>query len=157
MEMPVVIALCVTAVALIGWLVVPRITHTLAIQRDRENREIATSSAKEARKRDFRATISAARDGFNTTPDDKLVDTHQSSTSRVRDECAAILNDIAEGLRDGFQRSRDAYLGLTRDQIENPDWGKKVPMAAVPLRYELGRARLRQLLDDLIEYANKAA
>jgi len=152
-ETPVIIALCVTAVALIGWLVVPRITHALAIQRDQQNREITASSAKDGRKRDFCAAIIAVRDSFNTTPNEKLVEMHQASTTRVRDECAAILNDIADTNRDGFHRSRDVYLSLTRDQIECRDWSKKVPLATPPARYELGRARLRQLLDELITYA----
>src|SRR5690242_17431631 len=55
-----------------------------------------------------------------------------------RGACAEILDDIEPSDRDRFQRSRDAYLSLTREQIENPDWSKKIRLAAVPLRYALG-------------------
>jgi hypothetical protein len=140
-------------IALVGYLVVPRINHALAVWRDQRNRELAASSTKERRKREFIAAISALRDSFDTTPNEKLVDAHQASTVRVRDECALILDDIDETRRPGFQKSRDAYLSLTRDQIECRDWSKRVMFAIPDERYELGRARLRDLLNELIECA----
>jgi len=147
---------CGTVVlTLIGWIVVTRNNHLLAIQRDRETRQHSVAAAKDGRKRDFRAAVSSVRDGFDTTPDDRLFETHQASVSRVRDECASIIDDIPEAGRDGFQRSRDAYLSLTRDHVENRDWSKKVPLATPPARYELGRARLRQLLEELIGCAKQ--
>jgi hypothetical protein len=155
METPVIIALCVTAVALLGWIVVPRIAHALSIRRDREAREHSAASAKDGRKRDFRAAIASVRDSFDqrTTSDDKLVQLHPVSVPRVRDECAAIFEDIADDQRAAFQASRDTYLSLTGGQIENRDWSKKVPPATPPARYTIGRARLQQLLDALIENA----
>ncbi len=154
METAVIVFLCGAVVTLVGWLIVPRITDSLAACRERKAREHSAANATEARKRQFRAAISAVRDGFNTTSDEKLVGAHEASTTRVRDECAAFVNDLADEKRIGFQTSRDAYLSLTRDQIECRDWNKKVPLATPPARYHLGRARLRQLLGELIEYAN---
>jgi len=144
-----------TVVGMVGWIVTSRNAHVLALQRDREARAHTASSAKETRKREFRASMSSIRDSFDerTVRDVTVIRTYQASRQRVRDECANILDVISAEHVAGFESARDEYLAMKNSDIENRDWSKKVPLATPPARLEIGRQKLRKLLEQLIEHA----
>jgi hypothetical protein len=155
MQTSVAISISGLALTIIGWIVASRLNHSLAKKRENHARERSVATARNERKRNFRAIILSVRDSFGegTTPDEKLFELHQASTPRIRDARFAIQDDIPENQQTNFRSACEAYLSLTRDDIENRDWSKKVPLTTPPARYELGRARLRQLLDQILEHA----
>jgi hypothetical protein len=107
------------------------------------------------------------RDGFQSTSDHKLMEVHQESVPRVREECAKVWEDIAEVHRAEFQTARDTYICLSPADIESPDHSQRPPGLAdrfgsykpsvfawkPPPRYDIGRKRITELLDALIGYA----
>ena len=166
---PIYVALALSCIAilltLIGWLVVPRITHALAIRREREAQERAAAEAKRARKQAFIAAITFLRDTVLAAKNSELIEAHNQSLPRFREECAKIEPDISD--KADFRTSREVYLSLTNEEIECPDQSEKPPPNEDRFgnyvagginwkprcRYELGRQRIKVLLDRICEHA----
>jgi hypothetical protein len=125
--------------------------------RDCENRRI-----------DFRAAISAMRETILASDNPNLVGAHQQSLPRVREECAKVEGDIWCSSHAAFTAAKKEYCNLTRDDIECRDRSQKPPPPRdafgnycpgrtlawePPARYELGRERMRSLLDRLLDCA----
>jgi hypothetical protein len=133
------------------------ITHSLAKGRERR-RDL------EKRKRDFRAAIASLRGNVLDAKDSELIKAYEQSLPRFRDECAKIEPDISDV--GDFGATRDAYLSLTGPDIECRDANQKRPPNKdqfgnyvarpgwqAPCRYELGRQRIKGLLDTMVDYA----
>jgi hypothetical protein len=140
-----------SAWAAVGWLV----GHHLAIGRDSRNR-----------KHTFRAHVSSLRDNILAGKDSSLVEAHEKSVPRFREECAKVESDISCFKRSAFKETQTAYCGLSRDEIENRDHSKKPPPNRdafgnyqpqigwkPPANYARGRERIRALLNDIIDCA----
>ncbi|HTL17974.1 MAG TPA: hypothetical protein VL793_12100 [Patescibacteria group bacterium] len=114
------------------------------------------SSGSDLRKQNFRSAISSIRDQFGLVRDESLVDAHAQSLPRIREECSKIRNDLGRRRWDELNATVTTYSGLTKNDIENRDLAK-VPAGSghVPApNYSLGRARLNELLSDLMKFAD---
>jgi hypothetical protein len=148
--------------ALLSWLIVPRITHAFAVKRDIENRRIAEAIAKEWRKRDFRSTIVSIRDEILSKKDGELVATHKESLPRFRELCAKIVADISDTA--AFQRTGDDYISLAierrgekpRPKPSQDEDGNYSPgnilKQETPRSYN--REEIKNLLEKIVSYAN---
>jgi hypothetical protein len=151
------------AMLFLGALIGGIIGHWLAKTRDSANRLHAAASAKEGRLRDFRAAISTIRDTVIAASDHELVGAFGTSLQPFREACAKIEADLSDVA--SFHRKRDAYLQLKKAEIECRDRDAKRPSMidvfgnynpalvswVPPPRYELGRNRIKELLDDLMD------
>lgn len=152
---------------LLGALLGALINHGFAVKRerrrDREAREHAASTAKEQRKRDFCLAIASLRDVILAVQDTELVEAHKQSLPRFREECAKVEPDVTDAF--GYKATRDEYLGITPPDIECPDRSQEPPPPRdqfgnykpqpgwqPPCRYNLGRQRLKTLLDTMINH-----
>ena len=158
------IAACIS-----GGFVVALINHYLAKRRERRRdqvvREHAAATTKEEEKRVFRAAITSLRDTVVAAKDRDLVEAHNQSLPRFRDECAKIEPEIPDA--GDFRTTRDAYRSLTGPDIECRDATQKPPPSKdqfgnyragsiawkPPCRYKLGRQRIKELLDRMCEHA----
>lgn len=112
------------------------------------------SSGIEMRKRNFHDAILDIRDRFILVRDDLLVDAHAQSLPRIREECAKIRNDVGHRKREALNACMTAYSGLTKNEIENRDLSLKTPPGSAqlpPPNYSLGRARLNDLLNEMLK------
>ena len=138
-------------------------------------RQIAEEPDRRERRRDcenrrlgFRAAISAMRETILASDNSHLVDAHRQSLPRVREECARVEDDIWCSNRSVFMAAKTEYCNLAGDDIECPDHSQKPPPPTdafgnyspgatlfwrPPARYEMGRKRVRGILDRLIECA----
>lgn len=132
--------------------------------RDREARDHAETTAKEGRKRDFRVSMTALRDNILADTDDRLIACYKASFPRFREECAKVEPDISNVEK--FKTAREEYLNLTDSDIQCPDQNAKPPPPrdaygnycpgnnlgwTRPCRYELGRAKIKNRLDAVID------
>jgi nucleoside phosphorylase len=123
---------------------------------------------RENRWRAFRAYVFSLRSSFDDVEDRKLVEAHAQSRSGVRVEAAKVREDISSDKRGAFDNAVSAYCVLTREDIECRDRPQVIPaskdkfgnyspggvLAWQPkAHYELGRERIKKLLDKLLEYA----
>lgn len=114
------------------------------------------SSGRELRKLNFRSAISNLRDQFSLVRDESLVDAHAQSLPRVREECSKLREDLGRRRWDELNAAVTTYSGLTKNDIENrdlslkPGAGSNHPPAP---NYPLGRARISDLLSELIKLA----
>jgi len=113
------------------------------------------SSGRDLRVQNFRSAISNLRDQFTLVRDEFLVDAHAQSLSRIREECSRIRADLSRRGRDALNAAVTAYSGLTKNDIENRDLTGKAPAGSnqAPPNYSLGRARLNDLLNEMINSA----
>ena len=144
-----------------GSVIVTGDNNTLAIgqdeRRDRENRIRA-----------FRAYVLAVRGSLDDVHNRELVEAHAQSRSGIRVEAAKVREDTSNDKREDFDGAVSAYCALTREDIECRDrtlqppapkdrFGNYTPGRVLgwqpEARYELGRERLKKLLDKLLEYA----
>lgn len=114
------------------------------------------SSGRDYRKQNFRSALTNLRDQFSLVRDDLLVEAHAQSLPRVREESAKIRNDIGRRKWEALNSSVSNYSGLTKNDIENrdpkakPSGGSNQPS---PANYPLGRARLCELLNEMLKHA----
>jgi len=137
---PTELALWSTACGVFGWLIKSHF-----------------SSGTDLRKQSFRSAMLDIRDRFALVRDDLLVDAHAQSLSRIREECAKIRNDIGRRKWDELSASIAGYSGLTKNDIENRDLSLKMHSNSnqpPPPNYALGRARLTELLNEMIKQAD---
>jgi hypothetical protein len=114
------------------------------------------SSGGEIRKQNFRSAMSDIRDRFGLVRDDLLVDAHAQSLPRIREECAKVRNDIGRRRWDTLNAAMTTYSGLRKNDIENRDLNAKMKPGSEqtpPANYSLGRARLSELLNEMIKHA----
>jgi hypothetical protein len=114
------------------------------------------SSGIELRKQNFRSAITSIRDQYNLVRDESLVDAHAQSLPRIREECSKIRSDVGRRRWDSLNSAMTTYSGLTKNEIENRDFSFKAPPGsnqAAPANYSAGRARLSELLNELLRYA----
>jgi hypothetical protein len=114
------------------------------------------SSGKELRLQNFRSAISDIRDRFSLVGDDLLVDAHAQSLPRIREECAKLRNDVGHRKWDALNSCMATYSGLRKNDIENRDLSVKMTSGsnqAPPPNYSLGRARLGELLNEMLKHA----
>lgn len=166
MQLTVVIFLCGAVVTLIGWIITTRNAHVLAIKRDAANRKLAQAAAVENRKREFRAAIASIKETVLGAQDYVRVEIHQQSLHRFVDECIKIEPDIADAK--AFAETKAEYLRLDRGDIECRDENAKRPpmtdkfgnynpgrfMRSPPCRYNIGREKIKRILDALIKAAS---
>jgi len=179
MDTGIIISLLGVVVALIGWLVVPGINHQLSlkrerdaelrrIERDKEARQQAEADTKTGRKRDFTTVLNELQVAFQSAANGELIAKHVRSVEILSRAACKIEHDISN-LPD-FQRTLDTYLSLTASDIECRDQSAKPPPTTdargnfipganlgwqKPCRYDLGRKRIKELLDKLCELANQ--
>jgi nucleoside phosphorylase len=123
---------------------------------------------RENRWRAFRAYVFSLCGSFDDVEDRKLVESHAQSRSGMSVEAAKVREDIASDKRGAFDNAVSAYCGLTREDIECRDRTQRAPEAKdrfgnyTPGRvlawqpeahYELGRERIKEFLERLLEYA----
>jgi hypothetical protein len=114
------------------------------------------SSGTEARKQQFCSAISNLRDQFGLVRDDLLVDAHAQSLSRIREEAAKIRSDIGRRKWDALNSCVSSYSGLTKNDIENRDHKANMAPGSDPVpppNYALGRARICELLNEMLKQA----
>ncbi len=114
------------------------------------------SSGCDLRKQSFCSSISTIRDQFGLVRDELLVDAHAQSLPRIREACSKIRNDLGRRRWDDLNAATAAYSGLTKNDIENRDLNFKVTPGSnqlPPANYSLGRARLTELLSEMIKHA----
>lgn len=116
------------------------------------------SSGSDGRKENFRCAIKSIREQFSLVRDDLLVDAHAQSLPRIREESGRIRNDIGRRSWDSLNLCVSNYSGLTKNDIENRDPKLKSPLGAgsdqlPPANYARGRARLCELLDEMLKQA----
>jgi len=114
------------------------------------------SSGRDLRLQNFRSAISNLRDQFGLVRDDLLVDAHAQSLPRIREECSKIRADLGHRRWDALNAAVSTYSGLTKNDIENRDLAGKVLAGSnqpPPPNYSLGRARLNDLLNQLVKVA----
>jgi hypothetical protein len=135
---PTELALWSTACVVFGWLIKSHF-----------------AGGSDARKQSFRSAIIGIRDQFGLVQDDLLVDAHAQSLSRIREESGRIRNDLGRRKWDVLNQCVSSYSGLTKNDIENRDVNRKpaVPNQPPPANYALGRARLCELLDEMLKQA----
>ena len=112
------------------------------------------SSGCEVRKQSFRSALADIRDRFNLVRDELLVEAHAQSLPRIREECSKIRNDVGRRKWDALNTAMTAYSGLTKNDIENRDLTLKLQPGfnqAPPANYALGRARLSELLNEMLK------
>lgn len=114
------------------------IGHRLALGRDRGNRI-----------RDFSSTLGGLRVKFKTLAPESLYSVYAETLPGVGGAAAKIRADVMRWRRKKFMASVDRYCSLTRNQIENPDYAKKVPLGCPPRDYERGRKILLGALDEI--------
>ena len=134
---PAELALWSTACGVFGWLIKSHF-----------------SSGSDTRRQNFRSAIAGLRDQFGLVRDDLLVEAHAQSLPRIREESTRIRNDIGRRNWDGLNSCVSNYSGLTKNDIENRDLSRKLPSDAgqlPPANYALGRARLCELLNDMLK------
>jgi hypothetical protein len=132
---PAELALWSTACVIFGWLIKSHF-----------------SSGREVRKQNFRAAICEIRDQFGLVRDELLVDAHARSLPRVREECSKIRNDLGPRKWDALNSAVTSYSGLTKNDIENRQFAIAGSHQPPPPNYSLGRARLTELLNELIRH-----
>ena len=135
---PLELALWSVACAVFGWLIKSHF-----------------SSGQELRKQNFRSAISNIRDQFGMVRDESLVDAHAQSLPRMREECSKIREDIGRRRWDDLNSVVTTYSGLTKNDIENRDHNLALARGsnqAPPANYSIGRARLNDLLNELIKF-----
>jgi hypothetical protein len=135
---PMELALWSTACGVFGWLIKSHF-----------------SSGSEARKQNFRSAIANIREQFSLVRDDSLVDAHAQSLPQIREETAKIRNDIGRRKWDALNHCVSDYSGLTKNDIENRDPNRKAnssPDQLPPANYPLGRARLCELLGEMLKF-----
>jgi hypothetical protein len=114
------------------------------------------SSGREVRLQNFRSAISNLRDQFSLVRDELLVDAHAQSLPRIREECSKIRADLGARRWDALNSVVNTYSGLTKNDIENRDLTGKVLAGSnqpPPANYSIGRARVNDLLNQLIKIA----
>ena len=132
------LALWSTACGIFGWLVKSHF-----------------SSGSSARKHNFQCAITSIREQFGLVRDDLLVEAHAQSLPRIREESGKIRNDIGRRKWEALNLCVSNYSGLTRNDIENRNLNGK-PLGAnqlPPADYALGRARLCELLEEMLKHA----
>ena len=115
------------------------------------------SSGCELRKQNFRSAIANLRDQLSLVRDEMLVDAHAQSLPQIREECAKVRNDMGRRKWDSLNAAMTTYSGLTKNEIENRDLSVKVPPGSnqlPPANYSLGRARLSELLSEMLKYGD---
>jgi hypothetical protein len=136
-------------------------SNTVAIEqegvRDRDNRLRA-----------FRAYVFSLRGSFDDIQDHELVAAHVKSRSELRTEAAKIREDIPSDKWADFDRTVSDYCNIGSEDIECRDRTQKRPGLldssgnyapgralswVPPARYQLGRMRIKELLNKIIEYA----
>jgi hypothetical protein len=133
---PTELALWSTACVVFGWLIKSHF-----------------SNGTDLRKQNFHAAIASIREQFNLVRDDLLVDAHAQSLPRVREECGKVRNDLGRRKWDALNLCVSNYSGLTKNDIENRDLNHKLPSPnqLPPANYALGRARLSELLNEMVK------
>ena len=158
------------ALLLLGGCVGSLISHWLAKDRerhrdrDKEGRDAA--AAKETARRDFRISITNLRGDFIDAKADELFDKYSRSRRMVESDCEKVQSSISDVA--GLGEIRDAYLALTESDIQCPDNDAKRPKPydgqgnyspgrsldwTTPNRPELGRAKIKKILDAMIDGA----
>jgi hypothetical protein len=112
--------------------------------------------------------VLAVRGSLDDVHNRELVEAHAQSRSGIRVEAAKLREDTSNDKREDFDGAVSAYCALTREDIECRDrtlqppapkdrYGNYTPGRVLgwqpEARYELGRERLKKLLDKLLEYA----
>jgi hypothetical protein len=114
------------------------------------------SSGIELRKQNFRSAISTIRDQFSLVRDELLVDAHAQSLPRIREACSKIQNDLGRRKWNDLSAVTTTYSGLTKNDIENRNLNLKATPGSnqpPPANFSLGRARLTELLSEMIKHA----
>jgi hypothetical protein len=111
------------------------------------------SGGRELRLQSFRSAISNLRDQFSLVRDDLLVDAHAQSLPRIREACSKIRTDLGRRRWDDLNATVTTYSGLTKNDIENRDLTGKVSGQPPPPNYSMGRARVNDLLNQLVKLA----
>ena len=114
------------------------------------------SGGSDYRKQSFRSAIANLRDQFSLVKDEMLVEAHAQSLPRIREESAKIRNDLGRRKWEALNICVSNYSGLTKNDIENRDLHAQLasgPAHRPPANYTIGRARLCELLDEMVKQA----